>query len=472
MTVVSSQIWFLLPEAFLALTVLVGMLAAEFRSRATPKTFYTIAKIGTAAAFVATLVFHDKSISPLYGNDAYTTLFKTLTYLWGLGCFYLSVRWFLSMDCPSSRFYGLSVLNLLLLTASLSWNNLLPVFLCVEISFLLNFFLLKIENDKETAVKEGRSFLFSALFFLLTGAWGVFEIYHAAGSLDFEIVKNFLSRNSENFVLLLACAAIIVPLLFKMGIAPFHFWTAGVVDTAVLPSACFISQVPVFAYYALFIKLVLNVFLPVYGFFDEAVLIFSLMSVFIGVAGANSEGGLRRLFSYVALFNMGIVLVSLSVLTEENIYASFVYLLAYLLAMAGIYTVFFAFKSKGIYLKGLKDIAGAAETKPVSAAAMLVFLISMLGLPPMIGFLGLLSVLNTMAEQRHYWLILALLCGKLLMAYIYFRLIKIIYFDRRTTQFDRTDKGIFICLALNIVLMAAVMISPGFFLSVIRGFLS
>ena len=106
------------------------------------------------------------------------------------------------------------------------------------------------------------------------------------------------------------------------------------------------------------------------------------------------------------------------------------------------------------------------------AAAMLVFLISMLGLPPLFGFLGLVTVLNDLAARHAYWVVIVILVAKLLMAYAYLKVIKTLYFDSRSGMFDRVDKGIYICLILTIALMIAVAVNPRFCLTVLQDFLN
>lgn len=104
--------------------------------------------------------------------------------------------------------------------------------------------------------------------------------------------------------------------------------------------------------------------------------------------GANSETNLRKLFAYVALFNLGIVLMCVSELNDNGLLSGFVCLLVWLLAQFGVYTVFYAFKRKGDYLTETADLAGLAEVRPYIAAAMLIFMVSLLGTPPMLGFLA------------------------------------------------------------------------------------
>ena len=461
----------LFPEIILLVTLAAEVLAWKFRRKATPKTFYTVAKCGIVGAFAAALVLYNQSFAPYYTNDVYTTLFKLMVYLWGLGCFYLSLKWFLGMDRPSFRFYSLGLLSLLLLTAALSVNDLWALFAVLEIGFALNYLLLKTESDTEETLACARHFLLAAAGFALIGAWGVAELCQRAGSSDFAAVKVYLQTAEMSLPLFMACTAVLVGGLFKLGVAPFHFWMAQTVSGPILPAACYLGLVPIFAYYAVLIKLISNVFMPMYWQFEEVMLVFGMTSIVIGVAGANSESNLRRIFAYVALFNMGIVLAVLAAFDAGSIHSSFVYLLSYMLtSFSGSFQIPAIEYSHGTETRRLFSMKKLISI--LLAAAMLVFLISMLGLPPLFGFLGLVTVLNDLAARHAYWVVIVILVAKLLMAYAYLKVIKTLYFDSRSGMFDRVDKGIYICLILTIALMIAVAVNPRFCLTVLQDFLN
>ena len=135
-------------------------------------------------------------------------------------------------------------------------------------------------------------------------------------------------------------------------------------------------------------------------------------------------------------------------------------MLVYLLAQFGIYTTFYAFKSKGEYLSELSELSGVSEVRPYISAALLVFMVSMLGTPPMLGFLGKLSVINYLIIQGSYVFIGLILTALLLLAYAFLNVIKAVYFDSLTNVFDRADKGVYICLMINLILVLISILNP------------
>ena len=92
-------------------------------------------------------------------------------------------------------------------------------------------------------------------------------------------------------------------------------------------------------------------------------------------------------------------------------------------------------------------------------------MISLIGTPPLLGFLGKLSVMNNLVILGNYWGILLISLALLMLAAAYLRVIKVMYFDVRTGVFDRADKGIYICLLINIILVLISILNPKYLMS-------
>ena len=452
----------LLPEILLAGGIIIMLLVNGFRENKTPKTFFTLSKIFTLLSLLAVIIFYNRSAFPdLFHNFEYTALFKVLIYILALASFYLACKWFLSKNYSSLSYYVLTMLSLLFLSLSVSACNLLALTICLYLGFGVNYFLFRINTTENDVVAVSRRFLFGWLVMLSVNIAGLLYIYTASGSLAFADVYNFYRTGTQDLRLaLLSALLILIPLFYMLGIAPFHFWFPDAVGSVILPVSAYITIVPAFAYFAVLVNLCSNVFFPLYSGIRVFMVACAVLSVVLGAVGANSESNLRKLFAYTTLYNLGVVLICLSALNDNSLLSSFVYMLVYLLAMFGCYTVFYAFKSKGEYLVELNDIAGISEVRPYISAAFLVFMISLLGTPPMLGFLGKLSAVNNLVIQNHYWWVILIMTALVMVAYAYLLIIKTIYFDPRKNTFDRADKGVYICLMINLVLVLISILNP------------
>lgn len=281
------------------------------------------------------------------------------------------------------------------------------------------------------------------------------------GGGGYEELGKFLTAQTETlWQLRLAFVMIMVFFLFALGVAPFHFWFADAVSGAVLPVAGYLTIVPVLAYFPAFVNLIVNVLAPLYAWFVPVMLVFGVLSVFIGAVGANSEDNLRRIFAYAGLYYVGVLLVSAADMHGQSLLGAFIYLLVYVLAFFGVYTVFAGCRSKGEYLRCLSEIRGLSTQRPFLAAAFLILMISLIGTPPLLGFLGKLSVINALVAGGSYGLMAVVAFSMLILVYAYLKIITVIYFEPRNISFDRVDKGVYTYIAVNLLLIAVTVINP------------
>lgn len=451
------------PELSLLLGLGLMWLVNHFRTGNTPKTFYTLSKVFVIFSLLTTIIFYNKSFLPgVFENNPYSSLFKIIIYVFAIAWSYLSCKWFLNKNRSSWSFYSLLMLELLALTLAISAVNFIALFICLESAFLLNWFLIRFRDDEDEKIQHtSQRFLLFSLIFACFFAIGAGIFYYEVGSLKYEDVYEYLRHASNiNIWHYSAFALILISLLFMLGIAPFHFWFIDVIGISILPVSGFLTIIPVFAYIACLTDIIINAFFPIFGLFKPALILFGLLSIVIGVIGANSEQNMRKLFAYSTLYHLGVVVLSLSSFDDNSVLSSFIYLLVYVLAMSGVYTAFLGMRSKGEYLISLNSVAGISTVRPYVAAAFLVFLISLISTPPMLGFLGKLSVVNNLVIQGSYGIIAVILLAVLMLVNAYLKIIKSLYFDLRTNIFDRADKGVYICLFINLILVLISILNP------------
>ena len=137
------------------------------------------------------------------------------------------------------------------------------------------------------------------------------------------------------------------------------------------------NLVPLFALFAVFVKLNTIVFTSYATELNFVYSVFGIVSLIFGAIGANSSRNLRKIFAYSSVYNLGIMLLLVSPFNSSNLLGGFIYLQVYVLALFGIYTSFYSFKSNGVYLTNLNMINGIAKVRPFISAAMLFFMISL-----------------------------------------------------------------------------------------------
>lgn len=461
------QDWLILfPELALLGFLLAAWLINRYRTVNTPKTFFTLSKYFLLAAILGTVVFYNKSAFPgLWVNTPYSTLFKIVIYLLALAWYYLSSKWFLAKNKSSYQFYNLVMLALLALELLISAASLLLPLVLVPLLCWINWRLLRLYTDPDEIRVMSRLYAFLSWLFILLLAGGIVLIGSRAGTFDCAgVFAYFQNRGALALADYAAVGMILASLLFMLAIAPFHSWYLGMLTYAILPVCGFLTLIPPFAHLSCLINLITNVFGEAGGFMRLVLIIFAAFSLFVGALSANGAANIRRLFGFSSVYHLGFMLFSIVSFNHGGMLSAFAYMMIYLLAMAGVYTVFLGLKSRGDFLADLEDIDGLSNAKPYLAAAFLIFMISLTGTPPLLGFLGRLSVINNLVVDERWVSVGVLLLSILFMANAYLQVIRTIYFEPVKHNFDRTDKAIYICLFINLILVMISIINPTYLL--------
>lgn len=451
------------PEILLLLSLPLMGVVNRYRVAKTAKTFYTVSKVFILLAAAASVIFYNQNGFPGYWqNNTYTTMLKVCVYIFALAWFFLSCKWFLNKNHPSAAYYALGICSLVSLLMMISADNLLILFIGYVGALAAHNGMIYLSDDDFDVAEVAKRCLKFIILNILMFAGGLFLIYEKAGTLSYAgIYEYFASRPVVDLSDVCCYILIFAPLLFMLGLAPFHFYFAEVLDVCVLPVSGYLTIIPVFAAYGALVNLSLNVFFPLISCIKPVLVYFAVLSLFLGAVSAIKQCNIRKLFAFSTLYHLGFIFITLSAFNYNSVSSSFIYLLIYVLGMTGIYTVFFGFKSNGEYLYNLEDIAGAFTQKPYICTALLIFIISMVGSPPMLGFLGKLDAVNNLVIEGKYGLVAVAMVTLMFLLTAYLDVIKTMFFDNRIRNFDRADKGIYICLFINILVVLITILNPG-----------
>lgn len=447
------QNWFiLLPELSFVVFFAVAHLVDRYRQAKTAKTFFTLSKLFLLVCLIATVIFYNKSAYPLWlKNTPYTTLFKVVIYLISLVWFYLSSKWFLNKNRPSYKFYQLAMLSLFLLELLISAQSFLVVVGVIPLLCWVTWKLLRLHWDVDVVFEVARLYAFFSALFCLLLAVGIVLLYSETNTFNFaEVYQHFNTHDDVTWRTYAAIGMIMSSLLFMLALAPFHSWFVGIISVAILPVSGFLTLIPPFAYLACLINAMIAIFWSAADFIKPVLLVFASLSLFIGALSANGEKNIRQLFAFSSVYHMGFLIFTIISFNDNSILSAFVYMMIYVLAMLGVYTVFLGLKSRGNYLTCLADINGLSNSKPYISASLFIFMFSLIGIPPLLGFLGRLSVINNLILEERWNSVFILLISMLFMANAYLQIIRTVYFEAPQNKFDRTDKAIYICLFINL----------------------
>jgi NADH-quinone oxidoreductase subunit N len=425
---------------------------------------FRLCKLTILTGFCLTVIFYNKTAFPeLARPNLFTLLFQIMMYLTALATFYLSRKWYYNMNESGYLFCGGLLISLIagnLLTSSV---NLGLTTLAIGLLLTGNYFLLK-HADKKKEIYTSRQIyavVATIVYTLLLATTLIF--YYRTQDLSYETLQTYLAENASNSATFCLASLLIFAFIFLLGAAPLHYWFTETMGQIILPVLTYFILVPVCPVIGAFIRLHTLLLSPLNNLFYIFFAGISFLSIGIGALGACSGKNLRKIFAYSSVYHLGIVILMFQNFSYTSVQSAFVYLFVYLLAMYGICASLFGIKSKGEYLFMLSDFEGVSYKRPYISAMLTVFLFSLIGFPPFLGFVGELTILNNLAQNGHLYQMMYLFAAMVVIAYAYLQIIKTIYFTDNHTPFDRADTGIYIAVLIDLLIMSALILQPLYF---------
>lgn len=340
--------------------------------------------------------------------------------------------------------FSLSTFALLGMFIMISANNLLLIYLGLELLTLSSYALVALRRDHTLATEAAMKYFVlgsMASGFLL---YGLSMVYGATGSLDIgEIFKAISSGEIKHQILVFGLVFVVAGLAFKLGAAPFHMWIPDVYHGAPTAVTLLIGGAPKLAAFAIVIRLLVDGMLPLAFDWQQMLAVLAIASLLVGNFAAIAQTNLKRMLAYSTIAQMGFVLLGLlsGVIDGEidparaaNAYSSSMfYVVTYVLTTLASFGVVLVLAREGFESEEISDLAGLNQRSPLYAGIMAACLFSMAGIPPLVGFYAKLSVLQALvASGEAFYIGLAIFAVvmSLIGAFYYLRVVKVMYFDK------------------------------------------
>src|SRR5579862_1965717 len=397
----------------------------------------TVAGIGAAAGMASSILAYQHSgpgFFNLIRSDAFSFFFHLLVGLVAVLIVLASESYLEREKLESAEFYAL----LLFATAGMgvlaSANELLTAFIGLEMSSISSYILAGYRRDtlksSESALKYFLLGSFATAFFL----YGIALVYGASGTTILDQMANV--QDSHLALIKLGLALILIGLGFKVAAAPFQLWTPDVYEGAPTPVTALFSAGPKAATFALLLRIFATVPAATHFWF-WAFWILAALTMFVGNLGALVQTNVKRMLAYSSIAHAGYILVAFAAVTylQGNsdsggaaAYAAVLfYLLSYALVKLGAFTIVGQLGGAGEKHLSLDDYTGLGRRQPVVAAALSLFLLSLLGLPVTAGFFGKFYVFKAAVNSHLIWLAVLMAVNSVIGAFYYFRLIVVMY---------------------------------------------
>jgi NADH:ubiquinone oxidoreductase subunit 2 (subunit N) len=258
---------------------------------------------------------------------------------------------------------------------------------------------------------------------------------YALELLQNETIKAFAYNQTYSFSTI-SLIFILISLLFKLAAAPFHYWSIDVYEGAPTSSTFIFTVIPKLSIIVLMIKLYLCSF---YFFFInniyQYVILSAFLSIFISSISGISEKKLKSLFAYSAINNLGYILFSMTTGIFTSLQSLYFYLFIYTVSNFVIWAIFLSLQVKKVWYKNkinkdFTDLLALKKTNPVLVFVFKLVLVSIAGIPPLVGFLAKLHIFLVTVEASLYLMSIIIIIFNLVSTFYYLRILKILYFEK------------------------------------------
>jgi NADH-quinone oxidoreductase subunit N len=340
------------------------------------------------------------------------------------------------------EFYSLllavTLSNLLLAAA----NDLAMLYLALEMVSITSYVMVAyLKGDRFSNEASLKYILFGAVS---TGGmlYGLSLLYGMAGTTSVPGIREFLARGVPDQGLFALYGVVLLLLLgfgFKTAAVPFHFWCPDAYQGAPTPVTAFLSVAPKAAGFAIMARFFFQGLTTHAGTtsaltatvdWPQLLMLVSVATMTVGNIAALTQTNMKRLLAYSSIAHAGYIMMGVVALSENGTRALQVYLLAYLFMNLGAFLVVtLIHKEDGTF--DLRDYPGLHRRAPFLTVAMVLFLLSLMGIPPLVGFMGKLYVFAAIVDKGpgYWWYAVVAALNAAVAAYYYARVIKTMVID-------------------------------------------
>jgi len=454
----------ILPEILLTLAGMAIMLLDPLLDGpGSRKTLGAIGLVGAIAAFFAT-IFQAHYPGPgfwgMINVDSFSVFFHIVVTAVTTVVILTSYEYMEVQQIRAGEYYGLILFGAVGMCLMSSAVELVLIFIALEISSIATYILAGFRRraaiSSESSIKYFLLGSFATAFFL----YGIALMFGATGSTSITAIGHALQMRQPPVLAYLAIALMLVGLGFKVAAAPFHIWTPDVYEGAPAPIVGFMSTGPKAAVFAVLLRILFEAHAPGTLWL---IWVIAALSMTLGNVGALVQDNVKRLLAYSSIAHAGYLLVAFAALPDNGIPAVMFYTASYAAMNVGAFAVISHFASAGERYVTLEDYAGLGRRSPILAAALTVFLLSLIGIPVTGGFFAKFYVFSAALQAHLVGLVIIGVVNSAIGAYYYLRVIVMMYMKepREEVMVSPIPFGLGAALAISVIATIYLGVLPG-----------
>ena len=435
--------FFVLKPVILLCLFGLGILLTDFLIRDREMRWLNAVTALIAEAFVAFAIFqHHGDLTAnnlleragLNGSiviDPFSVFFNGLFVVSTVLAIIISVRYFENEGEHRGEYYALLLFAQAGMAILAQGMDLVTLFVGLELMALSFYVMVGFLRDQKRSNEAAIKYLILGAFSSGLLAYGFSILYGMSGStLLRNIAAAVAERSAANPtdpMLILALITVSVGLLFKISAVPFHMWAPDAYEGAPTPITAHVSVASKAASFALLLRMFLVPFLDAHALWVPLLGAVALATMTLGNIAAVTQTNLKRLLAYSSISHAGYILLGLVALNETGLQGVSFYLLAYAVMNFGAFALITAMRRDNEAAEEIEDLSGLVSRHPGYAVLMLIFLLSLAGIPPLAGFYGKYFIFLALLEAEMYMLAIFAALYVAVAAYYYFRIVKVMF---------------------------------------------
>ncbi len=344
----------------------------------------------------------------------------------------------------------------------ISAGDLISLYLGLELQSLALYVLAAVRRDDVRSSEAGLKYF--VLGALSSGMllYGASLIYGFTGSTSLAVIASSVQPGgTPSLGLVVGLVFLLAGLAFKVAAVPFHMWSPDVYEGAPTPITAFFAAAPKLAAMALLTRVLIAGFPNAVPQWQQIIVFAAIGSMLLGAFAAIGQTNIKRLMAYSSIGHVGFALVGLAAATSDGVAGILIYMAIYLAMTLGVFAVILAMRRKDGMVEDIYELAGLAQTDLKMAAILGVLLFSLAGVPPLAGFFAKWYVLAPAVKAGLGWLAVIGVLARVVSAFYYLRIIKIMFFDEPKPGFEKSDAVIAFVMAASVVFTLVFVVWPG-----------
>lgn len=368
-------------------------------------------------------------------SDEFARFMKVLTLLGSLAAIILSSGYMRDEKFARFEYAILIVLSTLGMMVMISANELISLYLGLELQSLALYVVASFHRDNTKSTEAGLKYF--VLGALSSGMllYGMSLVYGFTGSVNFKVIAESVHGGHGTGVTF-GLVFILAGLAFKISAVPFHMWTPDVYEGAPTPVTTFFATAPKMAAVAILVRILVDGFPGVTREWQQVVTFMAIASMALGAFAAITQTNIKRLMAYSSIGNMGYALVGLASGTVQGVEGVAIFMAIYLAMTLGAFACILSMKTENGRVEQIEDLSGLSRTHPYMAAIFMLILFSLIGIPPLAGFFGKFYVFAAAIKAKLMALAIIGILTSVVSAYYYLRVVKVMYLDEPRAAFQ------------------------------------